>query len=322
MKRLFLIAAALVAAVLAACGQADGPRAQVNVAVLTGPSALGALWLLDAAEAGDTRNAYEIAILGGPSEVVPLIVQGQVDIAAVPTNLAAVLYNQTGGGVQVIALSTMGVLHVIDATGEIGSVGDLAGRTVHLSPPGAAPEFAFNYVLRQNGLTPGMDVELVFHAEPPQIGALLAQGVAEIALLPEPFATTVVMQNDNLRHALDLSQEWAQVSEDSALVMTAIVARTEFIAENPGAIAVFLQEYEQSVAFVNEHVAEAAQLAVLHGIIPNEAIAASAIPRSNQVFVTGAQMQRYLAGYLAVLYAQYPPSVGGSLPDENFYFTN
>jgi len=214
----------------------------------------------------------------------------------------------------------MGVLHVIDTTGEIGSIADLAGRTVHLSGLGASPEFVFNYVLRQNGLEPGVDVYLEFHAEQPQIAALMAEGIAQIALLPEPFATTVTMQNEDATHALDLTQEWNNVQPDYGLVMTAMIVRSEFLAQNPSAIGIFMTEYEMSVNFVNSNVEEAAEIAVEFGIIPNPNIAAQAIPRSNQVFITGERMQNYMQGYLGVLYAQAPASIGGALPDETFYF--
>ena len=292
----------------------------INMVVLPGPSALGALWLMSQAEEEVTQNSYNIRVLGSPEEVVPMIVQGTADIAAVPTNLASVLHNNPNLDIKMLALSTMGVLHVIDTTGEIASIADLEGRTVHLSGLGAAPELAFNYVLRQNGLEPGVNVNLEFHAEQPQIAALMAEGIAEIALLPEPFATTVTMQNENARHALDLTQEWNRVQPDYGLVMTAIIVRSEFLIENPGAVSIFLTEYEQSINFVNNNVYEAAGLAVHFGLIPNEAIAVVAIPRSNQVFITGERMQNYTQGYLGVLYAQSPASIGGALPDEGFYF--
>jgi len=309
---------------LTACGQGDeaAPDVTINMAVLPGVSSLGALWLMDAAENGETANTYNIEILGSPEEIPPHIVRGTMDIVAVPTNLASILYNQTDGGVRVLALSTLGVLHLVDTTGEIHSVADLRGRTVHLSGMGATPEFAFSHVLRQNGLEPGVDVFLEFHAMQPQIAALIEQGVAEIALLPEPFATTVLMNNANVRHALDLSEEWRRVQPDYALVMTAIIVRTEFLEEHPAAVAAFMREFEQSIEFANTHVNDAAELAVRFGLIPNVDIAAQSLPRSNQVFITGARMQRYMHGYLAVLYEQLPASIGGALPDEDFYFGN
>ena len=315
-------------AIVVACGNGatsgNAPAAaegsHINMTVLPGPSALGSLGLMSEAAEGNTQNTYNIQILGSPEEVVPMIVQGNVDIAAVPTNMASVLHNNPNVDVTVLGLSTMGVLHIVDTTGEIVTMADLTGRTVHLSGLGAAPEFVFNYVLRQNGLEPNVDVILEFVAEQPQIAALMAEGIAEIALLPEPFATTVTMQNENAVHALDLTQEWNMVQPDYGLVMTAIIVRSDFLAENPGAVNIFMTEYAQSVQFVNGNVEVAAQLAVDFGVIPNPAIAAAAIPRSNQVFITGAQMQSYMAGYLGVLYAELPASIGGAMPNEAFYF--
>jgi len=318
--KVFLIATILVAlAMFTACGGDDDDviitpeNYRVNMAVLPGPSAIGSLWLMGG------ENAYDIQVLGSPEEVGPMLAQGLVDIAAVPTNMASVLYNNLPGGVTVLALSTMGVLHILDTTGEIASVEDLRGRTIHLSGMGAAPEFVLNYVLSQNGLTPDVDVFLEFHGEQPQIAALLAQGVAEIALLPEPFATTVLMQNDHVSHALDLTEEWGKVA-DTGLVMTAIVVRNAFLNENPQAVSNFMVDFDLSIQFVQQNVAEAAELAVEFGIIPNPNIAMQAIPRTNQTFIAGVDMERYVMGYLSVLYNQLPQSVGGSLPSEQFFY--
>ncbi|MCL2753797.1 MAG: ABC transporter substrate-binding protein [Defluviitaleaceae bacterium] len=294
----------------------------INMAVLPGPSAIGSLLLMDAAVVDNDAviNTYNIQVLGSPEEVGPMLAQGLIDIAAVPTNMASVLYNNLPDGVTVLALSTMGVLHILDTTGEISSMEDLRGRTIHLSGMGAAPELALNYVLTMNNLEPNVDVYLEFHGEQPQIAALLSQGVAEIALLPEPFATTVLMQNEHVSHALDLTEEWGRVQPDYGLVMTAIVVRNAFLAENPQAIENFLNDFAHSISFVQNNVDGAAALAVEFGIIPNENIANQAIPRTNQVFITGADMERYIMGYLTVLHGQLPQSVGGSLPSENFFY--
>jgi len=306
-------------AAFAACGNNDETTGSyhVNMAVLPGPSAIGSLWLMDADE-DDVINTYNIQVLGAPEEVGPMLGQGLIDIAAVPTNMASVLYNNLPGGVSALALSTMGVLHILDTTGEIASIEDLRGRTVHLSGMGAAPEFVLNYVLTQNGLTPNVDVFLDFHGEQPQIAALLAQGAAEIALLPEPFATTVLMQNDHVSHALDLTEEWGKVA-DTGLVMTAIVARNAFLDENPQAVANFLNDFDLSIQFAQQNVIETADLAVEFGIIPNPNIAMQAIPRTNQVFIAGSEMESYIMGYLTVLYSQLPQSVGGTLPSDGFF---
>jgi NitT/TauT family transport system substrate-binding protein len=184
------------------------------------------------------------------------------------------------------------------------------------------PEFILNHVLLSNGLTPGEDVTIVFRPEHTEIAALLESDMAEIAMLPEPFATTTVNRVENLEYALDLTVEWNNISPDAGLVMTAIVARREVLENHPEVIQAFMQEYAESIRFTQENVAEAAELAVAHGIIPAVPIAQAAIPRSNVVFITGEQMQRYLDGVLNVFYTQAPQSIGGQMPDDNFYFQN
>ena len=295
----------------------ESEAVEVRVAAMRGPTAMGLLGLMDAAERGEARNEYSFEILGSPDLVPPLFVQGAVDIAAVPGNLAAILHNRMD--VRALAIVTLGVLHVVDATGEVHSIEDLRGRTIFVSGQGATPEFALNYVLRQNGLTPGEDVFVDFRAEHTEIAALLQTGVAEIALLPEPFVSTVLVQVDGLRVALDLSAEWDAVQPDYGLIMSVVVARREFIEENPEAVAIFLEEYAGSVEFVNTNIAEAADVAALFDIIPNPAIAAQAIPRTNIVFITGEEMRRNLEGFYRVLYEAEPQSIGGEMPDTTFY---
>ena len=321
MKKLFLLVAVFLLFALTACmGNEETPDV-VNFSVFAGPSAIGALELMDAAERDDSLNNYNVQILGAPTDVPPLLLQGLLDIAAVPTNLASVLYNQTEGDILLLAATTLGVLHIVDTTGSINSVADLQGHTIFLSGYGAAPHFSANFVLRQNGLEPGVDVFLEFRAEQAEIAALLAEGVAEVALLPEPFATTVTMQNEAAVHALDWSHEWDLVGDGSRMIMTALVARRSFAEAYPQAIRNFMQDFENSINFVNNNLEQAAGLAVDFGIIPNPVIAEAAIPRTNQVFLSGQGMHSYVLGYLEVLHNELPPFIGGALPSYDFFLT-
>lgn len=303
---------------LAGCAErGGGEQSTVRVAAMRGPTAMGLLHLMDEARNDATRNHYEFEILGSPDLVPPLLVQGAVDIAAVPGNLAAVLSNRVD--VQVLAVVTLGVLHIVDTTGEIHSVEDLRGRTIFAHGQGITPEIALNYVLEQNGLTPNEDVFIEFRAEHAEIAALLSTGYAEIALLPEPFVSTVLAQVDGLNVALDLTEEWNRVQPDYDLIMTVVIARREFIEANPDAVAVFLEEYAASVEFTNTNVPAAAQLAVDFDIIPTVAIAEAAIPRSNIVFITGDEMRQNLSGFFRVLYNANPETIGGAMPGDDFW---
>lgn len=292
----------------------------LRVAALKGPTAMGMVKLMEEAENGNTANDYEFTLAGSPDEIVGSIVTGEFDIAAVPTNLAATLYNKTQGKVRLMALNTLGVLYVIEAGDSVRSVEDLAGRTVYSTGKGSTPEFAFDYVLEKNGVKDQVTVE--YKSEHAELAALLSQGQAELALLPQPFVTTAMAQNPGLRVALDLTEEWDKAAQGaSQLTMGCVIAQKSFLEENAAAAAAFLAEYEASVEFVTDpaNLDEAAALIVSQGILASEAVAKTALPQCGITFLAGEEMKKTASGFLQVLYDADPQSVGGALPDDDLY---
>ena len=297
-------------------------KTKVNLAALSGPTALGMLELLEQNEKGEAANDYQVTLATAPDEVVAKVVSGELDIAAVPTNVAATLYNKTQGGVQLAALNTMGVLYIVEAGESIQSVADLKGKTIYSTGQGSTPEYALNLVLEKNGLTVGEDVTVVYKTDNSEIAPLLASGEAQVALLPQPFVTSVMGQDETLRVALDMTEEWDKATDGaSGLTMGCVVVRTEFAQQNKEALDLFLDEYERSVQTVTsaEGLEHAAQLAEQYNIV-KAPVARKAIPARNIVFVQGEQMQQIAGGFLEVLYQANPKSVGGKLPDANFYY--
>ncbi len=293
----------------------------LRVAALKGPTAMGMVKLMDDAAKGETVNDYQFTLAGSPDEITGRIIQGEFDVAAVPTNLAATLYNKTQGKIQLAALNTLGVLYVIEAGDSVQSVADLAGRTVYSTGKGSTPEFALNYVLEQNGL--GGQVAVEYKSEHAELAALLAQGQAELALLPQPFVTTALAQNDKLRVALDLTQEWDKAAQGaSQLTMGCVIIQRAFLEENAEAAAAFLAEYQASVDYVTDpaNLDAAASLIVQEGILPKEGVAKAALPNCAITFISGEEMKRTASGFLKVLYDADPKAVGGTLPDDGLYF--
>ena len=305
-------------------GESEDKKEQdvISVAMLKGPTALGALDLMDKNEKGETENHYEIVLAGAPDEVVAKVVSGEVDIAAVPTNLASVLYNKTNGNVQMAAINTLGVLNILEVGDTVHSVEDLKGKTIIASGQGATPEYALNMILEKNGLTPGTDVEVIYKTEHSEIPPMLASGEATIAMLPHPFATAVLMKNDQVRIALDITEEWDKaVNGESAITTGCVIVQKKFAEENKDVLDKFLTEYSASITEVNSEAGleKAAELAEKYDII-KKPIAQKAIPKCNIVFVEGDEMQKMSDGFLKVLFDANPKSVGGTLPDENFYY--
>lgn len=316
MKR---IAAMITAAVMlfslaafAACSKKQDDT-EIRIAALKGPTGMGMVKLADK----QNYPNYTVSIEASPDALNPRIISGEVDVAAVPVNLASVLYNKLDGDISVLAVSTLGVLYVLEAGSEVNSVADLAGKTVYATGQGATPEYILNYLLDKNGVSESVEVNYV--GEHAALATMLANGSAEIGMLPEPNVTSTLAGNDNLRIALNLTEEWNKVCS-TELVQGVVIARKSFVNEHPEAIEQFLREYEKSSAFVNENIDEAAKLIVDAGILGNVEIAKKAIPNCNISFSKGEAMHKAVEGMLAVLFEANPKSIGGKLPDKDFYY--
>ena len=295
------------------------PGDTVRFAVLNGPTGVGAAKLMFDNDTGTTANTYEVEVFTANDQVAAGLTNGEIDIAAVASNVAANLYNKTDGGVRLLAVSGLGVLYILENGESVQSMADLAGRTLYATGQGANPEYVLSYLLTENGVDPA-DVDIQWMTGD-EITALMASGEAELCMLPVPAATAVQMKNADVREALDLSAEWDSLQNGSRLTMTTIVARTEFVEENPQAVENFLADYAASVDYVNGNPAEAAELVAGYGITANAQIAQAAIPKCALVCITGAsEMRGAIQGYYEALYQANPDAIGGGIPDDAFYY--
>lgn len=294
-----------------------GEDAPVRVAGLIGPTGMSLAPMIAL-----NTGAYTFKLAASPEELVGDIVAGNVDIAAVPTNLAAVLYNRTKGAVQMLAINTLGVLYVLEKGDTVHAAKDLAGKTITTAGQGAVPEYALNYILKANGIT---DADVVYKSEHNEVSTPAASGMADLVMLPQPMATALLMKDAGFRVALDITQAFAEAAETqgkagTVLSMGALVVQKAFAQDEPDKLAAFLEEYGLSVAFVNEEPKKAAVNIVAAGILPNEAVAEQAIPLCNIVFVTGQAMQDSIDPLMAILFEADPKAVGGAVPDAGFYY--
>ncbi|MDI9460962.1 MAG: PhnD/SsuA/transferrin family substrate-binding protein [Bacillota bacterium] len=301
----------------------DAPvdKVKLRVGVLKGPTGMGVVQIMERREQGDTELDYEFTIAGAPVDMAGLITSGNLDIALLPTNMAAALYNKTEGKVKLIHINTLGVMSIVGSDSEtFADIKDLRGKTIIAAGQGAAPEFVLNFILEQNGLDPKADVTIDFKSEHTEVASLLLSKKNDLVLLAEPFTTSVLMQDNTNKIVFDLTGEWEKVAENNAkLVMGAAVVRTEFLAEYPEAVEIFLRDFDASQQFVNADPEAAAQLIEKFDIF-KAAVAAKAIPRSYIVSLTGAEMKGDASVFLKVLFDNNPKSIGGKLPEEDFYY--
>lgn len=292
------------------------------VAALKGPTAMGMVKMMSD-DAQNDQPTFDFNIYASADEITPKLVQGELDIAAVPANLASVLYNNTEGQVQVLAINTLGVLYIVENGDSVQSVEDLRGKTIYASGKGNTPEYALRYLLEGNGIDPDADVTIEWKSEHSECVAALAADPAGIAMLPQPFVTTAQAQNENLRVALDITEEWDKLAQasgsDAALLTGVVVARKEFVEQNPQLVGEFLSLYEKSVAYANSEVEQTAKLIGEYDIVP-EAVAAKALPECNITFIEGGEMKAKLSAYLQTLMDQNPKAIGGAMPGDDFYY--
>lgn len=297
-------------------------KTKIEIAGLKGPTGFGMVKLMADAEAGTAANDYNFTIAGAPDEVTAKVIKGELDIAALPTNAAAVLYNKTKGNVQILALNTLGILYVVTKNADVQSLADLKGKTIYSTGKGAMPEYVLDYLLAQNGLQSG-DVTVEYLSEHSELATkLLASEEPMIAVLPQPFVTQVTMKDASIQVAVDLTEEWNRVTGGSSVLsMGCIVVNKTFAEAHPDAVDAFCKEYEASIAYTNDQPAEAAQLIEKYGLLANAAMAEKAIPACHTTYIAGAELKEKLTGLFDVLYAANPASVGGALPDDAFYYS-
>ena len=293
----------------------------LKIGSLKGPTSMGLVQLMDLSAKGEAEGNYEFTMVTAADELLAQMVSGQLDIALVPANMASIMYNKTEHQVSVIDINTLGVLYIVTADQSIKGIPDLQGKTVYLTGKGTTPDYALQYLLTANGLSAD-SVTLEYKSEATEVAAVLKEDPNAIGLLPQPFATVALSQNEALKLALDLTAEWDKVAgeEGGSRVCGAIVCRNQVLESNPEAVATFMEEHQASAAYANENTAETAQLVADAGIIEKAPIAEKALPYCSITYIDGEDMKTMLTGYLQVLFDMDPTTVGGAMPEDGFYY--
>lgn len=317
-RKLAVLAGAVAAALMMSMGAMAEETESVKVGALKGPTSMGLVSLMDKAEKGETNYGYEFTMVAAADEVVGSVATGDLDIALVPANVASVLYNKTEGGVQVIDINTLGVLYVVSSDPELDTMEELAGKTIYLTGKGTSPDYVLQYLLSAHGIE---DASLEHKSEPTEVVSVLAEDENAIGVLPQPFATAAMIQNENFKLSLDLTAQWDALEDtDSSLVTGVTIVRKAFAEEHPEVVDDFLKEHEASAEFTNTNAEEASAMIADLGIVAKAPVAQKAIPLCNITCITGEEVRTRLEGYLKVLYDFDPATVGGSMPADEFYY--
>ena len=280
----------------------------LRIAGLKGPTTMGLVNLLSMEADGTAAMDYDLQLYGAADEIVPLLMKGELDMAAIPANLAATLYQKTNGGIQAVAVNTLGVLYVVEQGDTVQSMADLKGRTILSTGKGTTPEYVLRYLLNANGIDPDKDVTIEYYSEATEVTAQMATTEDAIAVLPQPYVTAAGLQDETLRVALNLTEEWNKVA-DTQLITGVTVVRKEYAEEHPDVVA------------ANTDLDGTAALCEEQGVVAKAAIAKKALPNCNIVCLTGDELKADASAYLQVLFDADPAAVGGALPGDDFYWT-
>ena len=292
----------------------------INIASLKGPTSMGMVKIMEDNSLGKAANNYNFTVAGTADEITAGIIKGEYQIAAIPCNLASVLYNKSKGKIVVAGINTLGVLYIVETGNEIHSVQDLKGKTIYSTGKGTTPEYTLNYLLSSYGIDPDNDVDIEYKSESTEVASILSSKENAIAMLPQPYVTNVTMQNKEARVALDVAKEWEKVAPNGSTVVTGVVViNKEFLKNNKESVTKFLDEYKTSTLYVNNNPKEAAQLIEKYDIYKAK-VAELAIPYCKITLIRGEDMKTKISGYLSALYQQNPNSIGGALPDNAFYY--
>jgi len=291
----------------------------VRLGGLRGPGGMGMVKLLEDSENGQTRNTYDYFYGNSADELTPKFLQGELDIIAVPVNLASILYHNTNGAAKIFAVTTKGVLYIVEKGGEtIQTVEDLRGQEMFSVGKGSSHEFTLRYIFERNGLNPETDVEIDWIVEPPAVVAAMSTRDHAIAMLPQPFVSVAQVQVPDFRIALDLTREWEALGTGTSFLGTCWIVRSEFVDNHPGALEIFMEEFAASTDYVNSNLSAGAALVEKYVGI-NTPIAERALPFCNLVAIYGEEMRHETQSFLEVLFGLAPQAIGGSLPGSDFY---
>lgn len=296
---------------------------EVNVGMIMGPPSMGMGWMIHENEEGNTYNDYNFEVGGVDyTALASKLNTGDYDIIHCPSNVGAILYNNKDlkEEVEVIDISNLGLLYILTTDDSIKSMDDLKGRTVYSIGEGGPPEYTFGYLLDQEGLSD--DVNFSFRSTPFEVLNLLQDEENSIALLPQPFVEVAKLLVPDLKVPIDITEEWDNLKLESGAesVTTITIVRKKFLEEHEQAVVEYLNLLKKSVAYSLSHVDEAAEWTDTYETFLNPEVAADAIPYVNMCAITGQEMKEKLEGFLKIMYDYNPDAVGGSMPDDDFYY--
>ncbi|MDD4334132.1 MAG: ABC transporter substrate-binding protein [Desulfotomaculaceae bacterium] len=326
MMKIKIIGLLTVIAVLiaAGCGIGDSKKhespAKPEKIIVQAPTAPPTTPLFKFAKDGVLNGAkLELIIYKSVEEATTRIAKGEADFTVLPLNVAAKLYNKQVD-ISLANVSTWGILYLLTTDSQVSNWQDLKGKELYVGAQGSSPDVLTRYFISKNGMKES-DIKLAY-LNSPEIAQLMINGLTKNAVLPEPLATQVLMNNSRARLARDFYEDW-QIFEgkDARLPQAGMVVRNEFARLYPAAVTEFQNVYKSAVEWTVANPAEAAPLARSNMNIA-ESVFIKSMEKTHMFFATGTEAREDVHTYLSRLLDISPDMVGGKLPDEKFFLAD
>ena len=253
-----------------------------------------------------------------PDLMASRILSEEIDIAVVPTNLAASLYNK-GANYKLAASSVWGVLYIV-GNQEIDGWEALRGKEIYTMGRGLTPDIVLRYLLSSNGLDPDKDVTLTYMGEATELASAFIGGKSDISVIPEPVLSNVMTKKENTVILLDLQKEWSKLNKgDSGYPQASLIVKNELVEKNPELVELFLKEYENSINWLAGNGEKAGEYSEELETGLSKGAVIKGLERSNIAYQGSKSAREAIDKYLKVLLEYSPEVIGGKLPDEGFY---
>ncbi len=307
----------------------DTKTESITIAVPDGGPALGMSYLMKHYEKiSNTTVTYKI--VDGAAGIKSAVMSGEADVAIMPTNMAAILYNQ-GIEIQVVGTNSYGLLYMLSnsVAPSAFTFDDLKGEVLNTVGQGGTPEIVLKKVLEGAGIeyvesdTPVEGkVAIKYHTEGTSIIGGLKQGTIHFAVLGEPAVSTALQKvGGSLAIVCDLQEKWKEAADtESSYPQTALVAKKSLIESDPLLIRFIAKYTDDCATALREDAAPyIAELKDREATVP-DTFGKDGVSRTNIKPAFGATAKTDIEAYLSILKDFKPQLIGGKLPDAGFYY--
>ena len=272
--------------------------------LLNGPSGIGAIKMMR------DYKAIDINILNAPNNILSLIIKEQVDIAAIPSNMAAIIFNRNLP-YKAVAVISETKLFIISSKKDIQTLKDLKNKTIYCGAKLATPDFMLQYLISKEKI---QNININYSFSNMDLAKAIASENIDIAILPEPFVSSAILENMNLHIVIDMSK---YVENYPAAIL---IAKNTFIYENNILLKEVLNEYKKSTEYILNNEKEIDSLLKDSNLLINASAIKYGLNRIGLTFYDGAKMKFYLNSYYTFLNNFDKKLIGGKIPTDDFYY--